>query len=205
MDVKEFAKKNIEEYLEQLGSAEPTPGGGAAAALVSAQGAALIKMVANLTIGKEKYAEHEELCKNVLSEAEEICEKLASGMDRDAAAFGNVNAAYSLQDPEVREQAIANASVDAAEAPIAVMEDSLRGIELAKSLLGHSNPNLESDIYVAVLCLIAGLKSAAYNVAANLAAIRTVYPDIAARLQSRAGELIAASRELEREISQVKK
>lgn len=205
MDAKEFGKINIEEYLEQLGSAEPTPGGGAAAALVSAQGAALIKMVANLTIGKEKFAEHEELCKGVLSEAEEICEKLASGMDKDAVAFGNVSAAYSLQDSEVRKQAIANASVDAAEAPIAVMEDSLRGIELAKSLLGHSNPNLESDIYVAVLCLIAGLKSAAYNVAANLAAIRAVYPDIAARLQSRAGELIAASRELEREISQIKK
>ena len=205
MDAKEFGKMNIEEYLEQLGSAEPTPGGGAAAALVSAQGAALIKMVANLTIGKEKFAEHEELCKGVLSEAEEICEKLASGMDKDAVAFGNVSAAYSLQDSEVRKQAIANASVDAAEAPIAVMEDSLRGIELAKSLLGHSNPNLESDIYVAVLCLIAGLKSAAYNVAANLAAIRAVYPDIAARLQSRAGELIAASRELEREISQIKK
>lgn len=200
-----FGNTTIDKYLEQLGSAEPTPGGGAASALVSAQGAALIKMVANLTIGKEKYAEHEELCKGVLSEAEEICERLASGMDRDAAAFGNVSAAYSLQDPEVREQAIANASVDAAEAPVAVMEDSLRGIKLAKSLLGHSNPNLESDIYVAVLCLIAGLKSAAYNVAANLAAIRAVYPDIAARLQSRAGELIAASRELEREISQHKK
>lgn len=205
MDAREFGNMKIGEYLEQLGSAEPTPGGGAAAALVSAQGAALIKMVANLTIGKEKYAEHEELCRGVLSEAEEICERLSSGMDRDAAAFGNVGAAYSLQDPEVRTQAVANSSVGAAEVPIAVMEDSLRGIELAKSLLGHSNPNLESDIYVAVLCLIAGLKSAAYNVAANLAAIRAVYPDIAARLQSRAGDLITASRELEREISQIKK
>jgi len=91
-----FSKMTIEDYLERLGSGSPTPGGGAAAALTSAQGAALVMMVANHTIGKPKYAEFEELNTFILEEAGELLVKLEAGMDRDAEAFGKVSAAYAL-------------------------------------------------------------------------------------------------------------
>ena len=86
----------IKEYLARLGSGAPTPGGGAAAALTSAQGAALVMMVANLTIGKPEYAEFEELNKHILSEAEVLMGSLTEGMDNDAEAFGKVAEAYRM-------------------------------------------------------------------------------------------------------------
>ena len=91
-----FKNYSIEEYLERLGSGSPTPGGGAAAALTSAQGAALIMMVANHTIGKPKYAEFEELNKDILAEAKELADRLMHGIDRDAEEFGKVSDAYAL-------------------------------------------------------------------------------------------------------------
>ena len=91
-----FKNYSIEEYLERLGSGSPTPGGGAAAALTSAQGAALIMMVANHTIGKPKYAEFEELNKDILAEAKELADRLMDGIDRDAEEFGKVSDAYAL-------------------------------------------------------------------------------------------------------------
>ena len=91
-----FKGLSLEEYLKRLGSGAPTPGGGAAAALTSAQGAALIMMVANHTIGKPKYAEFEELNKDILSEAEVLLGSLTEGIDNDAEAFGKVSEAYAL-------------------------------------------------------------------------------------------------------------
>ena len=91
-----FKNCSIEEYIERLGSGSPTPGGGAAAALTSAQGAALIMMVANHTIGKPKYAEFEELNKDILAEAKELADRLVDGIDRDAEEFGKVSDAYAL-------------------------------------------------------------------------------------------------------------
>ena len=91
-----FKDNTIEEYLERLGSGDPTPGGGAAAALTAAQGAALIMMVANHTIGKSRYAEFEELNRDILAEAEVLMKRLTEGIDNDAEAFGKVSAAYAL-------------------------------------------------------------------------------------------------------------
>ena len=141
---------NIEEYLERLASRSATPGGGAAAALTSAQGAALVMMVANLTIGKPEYAEFEELNKDVLSEAEVLLKSLTDGADNDADAFGKVSAAYALpKDDENR-----------------------------------------ADIYVAALCLYAGIKSAKVNVDANLKVIWKADPYNAHLMDCRASDVL---------------
>jgi len=87
---------SIKDYLRRLGSGDPTPGGGAAAALVSAQGAALVMMVANLTAGKPGYEEFDELNRDILSEAEVLMGSLADGIDNDADAFSEVSRAYSM-------------------------------------------------------------------------------------------------------------
>ena len=186
-----FGKMSIEEYLERLGSGAPTPGGGAVAALIAAQGAALIMMVANHTIGKPKYAEFEELNKDILSEAEILLGSLTDGVDNDAEAFSKVSAAYALpKDDENRSAEIASASVLAAEAPLMVMEDSLSALRLAATLKGRSNRMLESDIYVAALCLYAAIKSAKLNVEANVPAIKKTDAALAYDLHNRASDVL---------------
>lgn len=230
-----FRTESIEKYLEQLGSGAPTPGGGAAAALTSAQGAALIMMVANHTIGKPKYAEFEELNTFILEEASELLGRLEAGIDKDAEAFGKVSAAYGLprqfSDIQIdrvsaeierlraeghviddineegmtaeimdqiedalkaeRQAAIGVASIEAAEAPLALMEDSLAALRLAATMKGRSNKNLESDIYVAALSLAAGIKSANFNVDANLPAIEKSDADCASSMRLRAAAILA--------------
>lgn len=235
-----FKDFSIKEYLVRLGSGAPTPGGGAAAALTSAQGAALIMMVANHTIGKAKYAEFEELNKDILSEAEILLGSLTDGIDNDAEAFGKVSEAYALprqfsdiqidkvsaeikrlraeghtiddidedgMTPEIMDQiedalredrqaAIASVSVLAAEAPLMVMEDSLAALRLAATLKGRSNKMLESDIYVAARCLDAGIKSASYNVEANLPAIAKADPALASEMREHAASIISAAADI---------
>ena len=232
---KEFKSISIEDYLRKLGSGDPTPGGGAAAALTSAQGAALIMMVANHTIGKPKYAEVEELNTFLLEEAEALLVKLEAGMDRDAEAFGKVSEAYALprlfSDIQIdrvsaeierlrseghviddineegmtgeimdqieealqadRQAAISEASVEAAEAPLSLMEDSLAALRLAATMKGRSNKMLESDIYVAALSLAAGIRSANFNVDANLPAIERSDTDLASSMHLRAAGILA--------------
>lgn len=186
-----YKDMKMEEYLGRLASGDPTPGGGAAAALTSAQGAALIMMVANLTIGKQGYEEFEELNKDILSEAEVLLGSLTDGIGNDADAFGKVSAAYALpKNDEKRNAEIASASVLAAEAPLMVMEDSLAALRLAATLKGRSNKNLESDIYVAALCLYAGIKSAKINVDENLKVLWKADPYNAHLLDCRAKDVL---------------
>ena len=101
----------------------------------------------------------------------------------------------------VRSAAIGEASVAAAQAPLTVMEDSVKALRLAKSILGASNPNLESDILVAALELDAGLVAAGFNVDANIPAIRKRDPELADSLSKRADELRAESAELREQIT----
>ena len=149
-------------------------------------------MVANHTIGKPKYAEFEELNKDILAEAEILLGSLTDGIDNDAAAFSRVSAAYALpkDDEKKRSAEIASASVLAAEAPLMVMEDSLAALRLAATLKGRSNKNLESDIYVAALCLYAGIKSAKLNVEANVPAIMKTDAALAHDLHNRAVDVL---------------
>ena len=86
----------VEGFLDQLASAQPTPGGGSAAAVMGAMGAALVSMVANLTVGKKKYAEVEPQVKDVLAESEKLRAQLTAALQEDVAAFDTVMAAYGL-------------------------------------------------------------------------------------------------------------
>ena len=88
--------KSCVEFIEVLSSREPVPGGGGAAAFVGAIGVALGNMVANLTIGKKKYAEYEEEIKELLKEAKEIEAELLSMVDRDAECFMPLSQTYGL-------------------------------------------------------------------------------------------------------------
>lgn len=189
----------ISEYIEVLSSEAPAPGGGAVAALTAAQGAALIMMVANLTIGKKKYAEYEELNIGARDEARTYLEQLMKGVDEDKEAFEQVSKAYSMakqtdSEKAARREAIAIASVGAADAPLKLMRAGVCALRLAADMIGKSNANLVSDLYVAALNLNAGVQAASYNVAANIPYIAD--RELAASWGVEAGELAGAAAEL---------
>lgn len=169
--------ERIKDYLDALKSDAPAPGGGAACALSGAQGAALVMMVANHTIGRKKYADDEVLCISARNEADELLSAMEAGIDADKNAFEKVSAAYRMPketeaDRDARRDAIAIASVGAADAPLTVMRAALRALQLTDSLVGHSNRNLVSDLYVAALNLQSCIVGAELNVAANVPYIR---------------------------------
>lgn len=189
----------ISEYIEVLSSEAPAPGGGAVAALTAAQGAALIVMVANLTIGKKKYAEYEELNIGARDEARTYLEQLMKGVDEDKEAFEQVSKAYSMakqtdSEKAARREAIVIASVGAADAPLKLMRAGVCALRLAADMIGKSNANLVSDLYVAALNLNAGVQAASYNVAANIPYIAD--RELAASWGAEAGELAGAAAEL---------
>lgn len=187
----DYKNMSIADFLDELKSGKSVPGGGAVAAMDSAQGTALLMMVANHTIGKKKYEDVEALNIESRDKCEILLQRLMNGINKDAEAFSMVASAYAIknEEPQVRTMAIAIASIDAAKAPLEVMSDSVKALEIANRLLGHSNKNLESDIYVAALCLQAGMLSARHNVYANLPSIRTKDEVLADKMKHLADKL----------------
>lgn len=196
-----FATSKITDFITELQSGAPTPGGGAVAALDSALGVALIMMVANHTIGKKKYEACEELNKCAVAMCESLLEELIIGIDKDAEAFEAVSAAYSMsretdEEKQARSDAIATASIEAAKAPLKVMIASVDALKICNNLIGNSNTNLVSDLYVATLNLQSGLMSARYNVFANLNAISKKDETLSLKMKTLAEKLTVQGLEL---------
>ena len=164
-------------FLGELASDSPTPGGGSVAALCGALGAALNSMVANLTIGKKKYADVEEDMKTALAGAETLRLELTQMIDEDAAVFDKVMVALRMPketeaEKASRRTALQRALVDAATVPLAVMKMCVGVILLAKPVAEHGNVNAVSDAGVAALVARAGVHAAGLNVRINLGGIR---------------------------------
>jgi formiminotetrahydrofolate cyclodeaminase len=172
----EFGRLSVEEFLGRLASAEPTPGGGTGAAVAGAMGAALVRMLASLTIGKPKYAAHEELMKAIEEEVAEQQRELLALASEDAASYDRVGAAYKLpKDTDgqkaARTKAIQEAMKGACEAPLQVMERCTTVIGLAKNAVERGNRNAASDGAAGAELCRAAMKVASYNVLINLAQV----------------------------------
>lgn len=168
-EIKDMA---VEPFLDALASSSATPGGGSAAAIIGAQGAALVSMVCNLTIGKKKYADVESEMKDVLAKAETLRLKLTSMIQDDVKAFDSVMAAYGMAketdaDKERREAAIQAALKQATDVPMRCCHAARDVIDLAAIASDKGNLNVISDVGVAVLAGYAALRSAALNVFTN--------------------------------------
>lgn len=166
----------IGEWLEELSSAAPAPGGGAAAALNAATGAALVSMVCNLTIGKPKYVEHELTMTDVRSKAVELRDEAVRLAEADAEAFTAVMDAYGLprdtdEAKAARRAAIQEALVGAAAVPMRIAAISADIIALSGRILDGANVNVLSDVAVAADSARAALRSASINVEINRASI----------------------------------
>ncbi len=163
-------------FLDSLAAATPTPGGGSAAAQAGAMGAALVAMVARLTIGKKKYAQVEDQMNEILNQAEHLRRDLSEAVEEDATAFEGVLATFRLPKETTEQQvqrleAIEQATLQAAQSPLAVAQKSVLVMALAERCAALGNLNAISDAASAVSLAHACLTSAGYNVRINVNAL----------------------------------
>jgi len=187
----------IGQFLDELASKSPTPGGGGAAAVMGALGAALVSMVCNLTIGKKPYADVEEEMKATLAQSERARGRLTEMIQLDAEVFGWVMSAYGMpkdtdEHKQARARAIQAALKDATDMPLACAKECAEVIKLSRVVALKGNKNVVSDAGVAVLAAYGALQSAAFNVRVNAAAIQD--EDF---VRARLGELDALLAEME--------
>jgi glutamate formiminotransferase/formiminotetrahydrofolate cyclodeaminase len=190
-------------FLEKLASAEPTPGGGAAAACSAAMGAALVEMVARLTIGRKKYAAAQSEMEEVLSQAEVLRSELASDAERDAAAFDALMAAYRLpketqEEQADRQKAVEEATAGAAQVPLEVAGKAVAVMRLALSGVSLGNLNALSDGATGAALARAALAGAGYNVRTNVASLQDT--SLAQQLLERLYALEREAAEIEAQI-----
>ncbi len=172
-----FSDYTIEKFVAELASDSPAPGGGSVAALCGALGAALAAMVANLTVGREKYKDAEAAMRDVLARANGLHATFLALIDEDTAAFNAYMAARKLPretdaEKAARAAAIEEASKTATDVPLKTLEACVPLAELAKEAAALGNPNALSDAGVSALLATATAKAAAYNVRINLPGIK---------------------------------
>ncbi len=160
-------------FLDELAAGTPTPGGGAAAAHAGAMGAALVAMVARLTVGKKKYTQVEPQMKEILKQAERLRGELTAAEDEDSAAFEGVIEAFKLPQENKRQEtsrlrAIEKATLRAARVPLGVAERVVLVMGLAERCVALGNLNTLSDAASGSALAAAALKCAGYNVRVNV-------------------------------------
>ncbi|HZV61983.1 MAG TPA: cyclodeaminase/cyclohydrolase family protein [Methylophilaceae bacterium] len=166
----------VEQFLDLLAAAQPTPGGGSAAALIGAMGAALISMMARLTVSKDKYAaDHEEMAA-LLEKSEALRAQLTEAMQQDIKAYSKVMAAYSATEKSkgvtARDADIQAAFKEATEIPLICIRLALQIIPLARRAVEIGNLNAAADAGVAAIAGHAAIRGAALNVLTNCAVIK---------------------------------
>ena len=199
--------QTIGEWLEALASPAPAPGGGAAAALNAAVGAALIEMACSLTIGRPRYAQQEAGMRAALAEATKLRSRALHLAAADVTAFGAVSEAYKLsretdEQRQARTEQIQRALVGATEVPLdtAVLAGEL--IRLAERIVGGANVNVLADVAAAAIAARAALEVALINVEANLAAISD--PSRSKGLSERLAGVSGLSAEAERSVRRIR-
>ena len=172
-----IAQSSIEEFLGNLAGAAPTPGGGSAAAIIGAMGAALVSMVCNVTLGKKGYEAVEGEMRAVRAESERLRLRLTDMVGEDVAAFDSLMAAYKLpkatdEDKARRGAAIQDSLRRATEVPLQCARTCAEVIALARRASEHGYLSVISDGGVGVLAAYTGLRSAALNVYINAPSLK---------------------------------
>lgn len=199
--------ETIADFLDQLAERVPAPGGGAAAALQAAQGAALLGMVARYTTG-EKYAEHQLTIGRVITEVDELRAIALRLAEADVDAFRAVTDAYRLpqstdEERTARSTAVSQALANAAWPPAQVISVAGMVVDLAEALVVIGNRNVLSDVAAAAESARAAAATARVNVEANLAGISDEQTSLemiaetgkADDIITRAGQITAAVRD----------
>jgi hypothetical protein len=172
-----LADLTIKGFLAETAGSAPVPGGGSISALNGAIATALTEMVANLTIGKKKYAEVEGQMKVIATEAALIRERLIRDIDRDSEAYDRVFAAFKLpkdtdEEKEERSRVIQDATKEAALVPMEVAEEVASVMETIIYVAHKGNQNAVTDACVAMMAARTCVLGALLNVRINLSSIK---------------------------------
>ena len=172
-----LVEQRVIDFVAATASKEPTPGGGAIAALTGATGAALAEMVANLTFGKKGYEEVQSEMEELQTKAEAIRNRMLELSQADADVFNIFMNALGLpkntdEEKIARTAAIQQAYKDAAMVPFEIGELADQIFELAELASSKGNQNLITDGIIAAINARAAVKAAFLNVRINLSGIK---------------------------------
>jgi len=173
----ELASMEIHKFLDELASSSPAPGGGSVAALSGALGSALSSMVANLTVGKEKYSNFQDEIIKALKKSEKLRKKLIELVDEDTNAFNDVIKAFKMPketeaQKKKRSDAIQKGYKKAAKIPLDTAKTCYEVLSVAKTVAKVGNKNSITDAAVSALMARAGVEGANLNVRINLGSIK---------------------------------
>ena len=172
-----LASLKVSDFLSELASKSPAPGGGSVAALSGALGSSLTSMVCNLTIGKEKYKNVEDEIIQILKKSENLRKKLTELIDKDTEAFNDVMKAFKMPKEtenqiKKRKQAIQNGYKTASQVPFETAQTCEKILDIAMFVAKNGNENSITDSGVSALIAKAGVEGAILNVKINLGSIQ---------------------------------
>jgi formiminotetrahydrofolate cyclodeaminase len=196
----------VHDFIREMKSDSPAPGGGSASALAGALSAGLGIMVANLTSGNAHYTEVEGRIQELRAGLESLLKDLERYIDEDTGAFNEVMAAFKLpkdgeEEKAVRREAIQGSMKKAAELPLLVALSCVQALSAAVELLRIGNSNAASDAAVAGRLAYAALWGAVYNVRINLGSVKDA--EFNRNKRARIAELLTKGEELNSELGRL--
>ena len=167
----------IKDFISKVISNDPVPGGGSVSALNGALAAALSAMVANLTVGRKKYAEVHDLMQELSTRFEKLSQKLIEDVDRDSDAYNRVFAAFKLpketdEEKQFRSEAIQQETKYAAQVPMEVARAVYEVLPQIDAIAQKGNSNAVTDACVSMMCARTAILGALLNVRINLTSIK---------------------------------
>ncbi len=185
-----YLDKPLLTYLDDLASEKPAPGGGSTAALSGAMGAALVSMVARLTLGKADYAAVQAEIETLLERADRLRARFQDLVQADIDAYGRLSACFKLprgtaEEKAARAQAIQAQLIEAALVPLEMTERAVELVQYCQRIAEIGNKNVLSDINVAATLASAAGTAASWMVRTNTQLLkdRVRAQELEARLQ----------------------
>jgi formiminotetrahydrofolate cyclodeaminase len=172
-----YLDRQLREYLDDLASAKPTPGGGSTAAVSGAMGAALVCMVARLTLDKAEYAAVRAEVAGIVQSAEALRARFQILMVEDMEAYGKLSACFKLpkatgEEKAARTRAIQASLVDAALVPLEMAERAVELVHSSQRIAEIGNKNVLSDIATASTLASSAASGAAWMVRVNIQGLK---------------------------------
>lgn len=183
----------LNDFISQLASKAPVPGGGGASALIGAIGVSLCSMVANLTVGKKKYADYQADMEIILDNTQKSIVNLMKLIEKDAEVFEPLSKAYGIPKEESgRDAILQNTLKSASLVPLEIMREISSVLKILDELLVKGSRLAISDVGVAASACKCALESAVMNVYINTKLMKDTA--FAAELNKEAGNLLVNGR-----------